>query len=135
MSLDLRINSEHKPRQLHAEYAAAGRLQVPNFLQADCATELHQELLENQHWYLTYNDGTENYESDAAQFHALPPAQQQRFMHKLYGRARTGFQYLFKQYYITDKTRRATGPPPAPDTGFCEQRRISGVDETIDRQA
>lgn len=97
----LAINPEHDPQALHQAFTATGRLQVPNFLQADSAEYLSQLITGNDTWYLSYNEGDQNYESLAADFDALAPVQQHRFMSKLYARARDGFQYCFKQYYIT----------------------------------
>lgn len=136
MTLDLRINSAHDPRHLQQAYAATGRLQVPNFLEADCATQLHRELLANRDWYLTYNEGAENFESEAARFQALSPAQQQRFMANLYARAREGFQYLFKQYYISGAIKRGEQPghPLHPVEDFVNSEGfLSWMRELTDR--
>jgi Rps23 Pro-64 3,4-dihydroxylase Tpa1-like proline 4-hydroxylase len=101
MSTDLLINPALDPARLSADFAASGRLQVPDFLDATTAGYLHRLLQENNDWYLSYNEGSENFESDLAEFAALAPSAQQRFMSNLYGRARQGFQYVFRQYYIS----------------------------------
>ena len=122
MPLSLKINTKHNPDQLQEIYTSNGRLQVPDFLETECARTLYQELRANQTWYLTYNEGGENYESGAEQFNALAPTQQQRFMTKLYGRAQENFQYIFKQYYITQaiKLGEQPGHPLHPVQDFVD---------------
>ena len=110
MTIELQINPAHDPAQLHAAFVQHGRLQIPDFLAAETADHLYRLLGENRQWYLSYNEGGENYESSVAEFEALPPEQQRRFMNKLYGRARDGFQYLFRQYYITQAIRLGENP-------------------------
>ncbi len=110
MSFTLKISADHDARGLQAAFAACGRLQVPNFLEADSAKTLRQLLTSNETWYLTYNEGKENFESGTAEFNALAPAQQQRFMANVYGRARGSFQYLFKQYYISQAIKLGEQP-------------------------
>lgn len=110
MPAQLKISAEHDANQLQQAFVAHGRLQVPNFMDAQSAQQVHQMLKQNQNWYLTYNEGKENYESEAAKFNALAPAQQQRFMSNVYGRAREDFQYIFKQYYITQAIKLGEQP-------------------------
>jgi Rps23 Pro-64 3,4-dihydroxylase Tpa1-like proline 4-hydroxylase len=101
MPTKLLLNPAHDPAALSADYAAGGRLQIPDFLEAQTAGYLYQLLQENSDWYLSYNEGGENFESSLADFEALAPAQQHRFMSNIYSRARDGFQYVFRQYYIS----------------------------------
>ncbi len=106
----MHISPDHDPATLHTAFAAHGRLQIPDFLDADGAAQLWQLLQDNRDWYLSYNEGSENYESDLSEFEALQPLQQQRFMGRLYARAKDQFQYLFHQYYITEVMRRGENP-------------------------
>ena len=50
---------------------------------------------------MAYNEGDNFYESSMEQLNALNPQQRQKFMNNIYSRARTQFQYVFYQYYIT----------------------------------
>jgi SM-20-related protein len=101
MSPPLRINPQLDARALAGAFSAHHRLQVRNFLAEDSADYLYRLLLEHRHWFLTYNEGDQHYESPLAEFLALDAAQRQRFMNAIYQRARGQFQYVFQQYAIT----------------------------------
>ena len=105
MSIELSIQPQHRAEKLSEPLQHRGRLQVPNFLAEHSALELYQLLQEHSHWYLTYNEGQQNYESEESAFSALPTSQQQKFLNNIYSRARENFQYLFKQYYISQAVK------------------------------
>ena len=106
----LAINPDHAPASLARRYADEGKLQIPDFLTRDSADYLYRLLGENTHWYLSYNEGSENYESSLAEFEALSPAHRQQFMSNIYRRAQTDFQYLFRQYYISQAVELGENP-------------------------
>ncbi len=110
MSTELLIHPAHDPAALATAFAAHGRLQIPEFLTTDSAEYLYRLLQENNHWQLSYNEGGENYESSLVEFEALSPANKQRFTSNIYHRARTGFQYLFRQYYISQAVELGEQP-------------------------
>ena len=99
--VDIRINQSLDPGRPHVAFQKTGRLQIPEFFARETAEYLYQLLLDNKTWYLTYNEGQENYESSLTKFQALESLQQQRFMGRIYQRASDQFQYVFNQYYIT----------------------------------
>ena len=101
MSITLEINPKHDLASLNQSLQEKGRLQVPDFFTPETAEYLHKLLVENKHWYMAYNDGSNFYESSMEQLQALSPANRQKFMNGIYHRARTQFQYVFYQYYIT----------------------------------
>lgn len=101
MAITLEINPKHDVASLSKSLQEKGRLQVPDFFTRETAEYLHKLLVENKHWYMAYNDGNNFYESSMEQLRALSPANQQKFMNGIYHRARTQFQYVFYQYYIT----------------------------------
>lgn len=84
-----------------ATLAARGRLQIHDFTTRETADSLHALLRRHNDWYLSYNEGPDNFETSEAEFGALTMEQKHRFTAAVYRRARTGFQYLFKQYYIS----------------------------------
>ena len=100
------INPRHNPESLRTELSRTGRLQIPEFVTGDSANRLHTLLRDHNHWYLTYNEGSENYESSESQYKSLPPQQQHRFMGNIYRRASSGFQYVFWQYYISQAIKQ-----------------------------
>jgi SM-20-related protein len=99
--VNIAINPALDPAVLNQAFREKGRLQVPDFFDRASAEYLYQLLQENETWYLTYNEGQENYESSLAEFRALSPDQQRQFMAQINQRAGSGFQYVFNQYYIT----------------------------------
>lgn len=101
MAPQLEINPNHDPEALARVLQQEGRLQVPDFFTADTADYLHRIHAENKDWYLAYNDGNNFFESSMQQLQALSSQEKQRFMDNIYARARTQFQYVFFQYYIT----------------------------------
>ena len=81
--------------------ASRGRVQIPDFVSPESAETLHGLLQQHEDWYLSYNEGPDNFETSEAEFAALNMEQKHRFTEGVYRRARSGFQYLFKQYYIS----------------------------------
>ncbi len=81
--------------------ASQGRLQIHDFVSSESAKSLHDLLQQHDDWYLSYNEGLDNFETSEAEFAELTMEQKHRFTAGVYRRARSGFQYLFKQYYIS----------------------------------
>lgn len=101
MTTKIDINPGHDLDALNQKLHQNGRLQVPDFFTPESAEYLFQLLVEHKHWYLAYNNGNEYFESSMEQLNALDKQQRQKFMNNIYLRARTQFQYVFNQYYIT----------------------------------
>ena len=101
MAQQLQINEEHDPETLGRILQKEGRLQVANFFSPDTADYLYKIHMENKNWYLAYNEGSSYFESSVEQLQALTPQQRQQFMNSINARARTQFQYVFFQYYIS----------------------------------
>ena len=76
-------------------------MQIHDFASAESAKALHDLLQQHDDWYLSYNEGPDNFETSEVEFAALTMEQKHRFTAGVYRRARSGFQYLFKQYYIS----------------------------------
>lgn len=101
MAEKIEINPDHDLDELARTLHEKGRLQVANFFTDETAEYLFKLLIENKTWYLAYNDGNNFYESSMEQLQALDPRQRHQFMNSIYKRARTQFQYVFNQYYIS----------------------------------
>jgi len=101
MVKNLEINPVHDLSALGQTLQQRGRLQVSDFFTPETAEYLHRLLVENKNWNLAYNEGNQFYESSMSQLQTLPPLKKQQFMQSIYNRARTQFQYVFYQYYIT----------------------------------
>jgi len=101
MTQQLQINEGHDAEALGRTLQQESRLQVTNFFTPDTADYLHKIHTQNKDWYLAYNEGSNYFESSLEQLQALTPQHRQQFMNNIYARARTQFQYVFFQYYIS----------------------------------
>lgn len=101
MAGPITINPTHDLDELSRTLQQNSRLQVPNFFTDESANHLNQLLVDHKHWNLAYNDGHNFYESPAEEIEALAPQQRHQFMNNIFVRARTQFQYMFMQYYIS----------------------------------
>ena len=95
------INPEIDLSSAAATLAGQGRVQIHDFVSPESAETLHGWLHQHEDWYLSYNEGPDNFETSEAEFAALTMEQKHRFTAGVYRRARSGFQHLFKQYYIS----------------------------------
>ncbi len=133
MTQQLKINPDHDPEALGRTLQQVGRLQVSNFLTQDSADYLYKIHMENKDWYLAYNDGKNFYESSRQQIQAVTPQQQQQFMNNIYARARTQFQYVFYQYYITQaiKLKEQPGHPMHQFDEFMNGEEVLNLMRTL----
>ena len=129
MAEQLEINPDLDFDALGRILQEKSRLQVENFFTPDTAEYLHQLLMENKDWYLAYNERDNYYESSMEQLNALNPQQRQKFMNNIYVRARTHFQYVFKQYYITQaiELNEQPGHPMHQMHGFVNSEEVLAV--------
>ena len=95
------INPVIDPSSAAKTLANRGRVQIHDFVSPESSETLYDLLLQHDNWYLSYNEGPNNFETSEAEFAALTMEQKHRFTAGVYRRARSGFQYLFKQYYIS----------------------------------
>ena len=96
-----KINPSHDFEAYGATLQSTGRLQIRDFLVPESAEYLYEIHIGNREWNLTYNEGDNHYESPARDLQGMSAIQKQQFMANIYNRARTQFQYVFYQYYIT----------------------------------
>ena len=95
------INPEIDLSSAVATLASRGRVQIHDFVSPQSAETLHGWLHQHDGWYLSYNEGPDNFETSEAEFASLTMEQKHRFTAGVYRRARSGFQYLFKQHCIS----------------------------------
>jgi len=106
----LEINPNHDWDALARVLQEKRTLQVRNFFTDSTAEYLFKLLVENKTWYLAYNEGDNYYESTEDQLKVLTPQQQQGYMNNIYARARSQFQYVFNQYFITQAIEKNENP-------------------------
>ena len=110
MTQQITINPDHDAHTLGQTLQQVGRLQVRDFFTKDSADYLYKIHMANKDWHLAYNEGSNFYESSIQQMQDVGHQQQQQFMNNIYVRARTQFQYVFYQYYITQAIRLKEQP-------------------------
>ena len=101
MSFKITINPDLDLEEYSKILQNKRRLQIPNLFTKESADYLYQLIVENKDWYLAYNEGNNFFESSMEQLQAVKSEQRQQLMNAIYARARTQFQYVFNQYYIT----------------------------------
>jgi SM-20-related protein len=110
MTQQLTINPDNDLEAFGESLQQSGHLQILDFFTDESADYLHKIHINNEDWNLAYNDGDNFYESPVQQIQAAPPQQKQQLMSSIYARARTQFQYVFYQYYITQAIEQKEQP-------------------------
>ena len=133
MAQEIKLNPDHDAESLGATLRDRGWLQIRDFFTPETAEYLHKMHVENQDWFLAYNDGDNYYESPVQQLQAMPPPQKQQFMNAIYQRARTQFQYVFYQYYITQaiEMNEQPGHPMHAVHEFVNSEEFLGMMRTL----
>lgn len=119
-SLDL----DHAAREL----ATTRRLQLHDFLTDESAQSLHEAIANHRPWFVSFNEGSDNFEILKDDLDRLPPPQQARFRQQVEERATRQFQYLFLQYYVTEMDRRGEGE----DYPLTALQRLMNTPEMLD---
>ena len=100
------LNKDINPEEFASTLQEKGRVQIKNIFSDKTADHLYNLIKQNKTWYLAYNEGDQYYESILQEFEKMPAHLKQQFMNNIYRRARTSFQYLFQQYYITQAVEK-----------------------------
>jgi len=83
-------------------FSARGRVQVEDFLALEDAERLHDSLVREQQWRLTFNVGQKVFEFSPEELNALEPARRKLLDLQVTGGARSGFQYRYHSLRIPD---------------------------------
>lgn len=100
-SLDPRLDASTLAR----EFAARGRIHIPDFLAPDAAGRLFAHLRQRQDWRLVINQGDKIFELDRTAQEALTPAKSAELDAAVYKAARYGFQFRFETIRVPDAHR------------------------------
>lgn len=109
MSIEWAINQSIDHDAAANELATTRRLQVRDFLTDDSARSIHEAISSHSPWFVSFNEGPENYEVLKDDLDRVPAQQRARFRQQVDERAGRQFQYLFLQYYVTEMIRRGEG--------------------------
>lgn len=97
----IKINPGHDFDHYAKILVDKGRVQIPDFFDAETVEKIYSLILGNTVWNLAYNEYDQFYESPKDDFDKAPPQIKNKFMQAIYKRAQAGFQYVFYQYYLT----------------------------------
>lgn len=87
---------------LHGDFERAGRIHVPGFLESEGAQHIHTCLAGDIPWQVTYNEGGANYELPPEELTELSPDDRAKFFAQVFIRARSEFQFLYRQVTVHD---------------------------------
>lgn len=107
----LLINPQLDIDRLASQFAAAGRLHIPDFLAGDGAERLFQDLRGREDWRLVINQGDKLFELDRAAQGALTPEAREALEVAVYRAARTGFQFRFETIRVPDSDAARVADP------------------------
>lgn len=91
--------------RLAAEFAATGRVQIPELLAGDGAANLLADLRGREDWIQVVNSGGKVFELDRAARAALSAGDAERLDAAVQAGARSGFQYRYETIRVDDEAR------------------------------
>jgi len=87
---------------LRGDFAASGRVRIPDFLAPEFAEQTATLLETGIPWKVAFRRGGEAVSMSEAEFAALGPEQQQQLLGAILQQASTEFQYLYSYYKLAD---------------------------------
>jgi SM-20-related protein len=88
--------------RLQQAFARDRRVQIPDFLAPDSATEIARDLKQRQDWRRIVNSGSNVFEFDRATFGALTLEQRDALDNAVHRGARDGFQFRYEAIRVPD---------------------------------
>lgn len=121
-----RLDPQLDADALAERFKVAGRLNIPNFLDPDCASRLHRLLRTSQEWRLVLTQGDKLFELDRSAQAALGTAGKEKLEAAAHAAARYGFQYMFESIRVPDQeeARRQRGDELAAFARFLSSRDV-----------
>jgi Rps23 Pro-64 3,4-dihydroxylase Tpa1-like proline 4-hydroxylase len=115
-----RLNPALDAEALARRFAAAGRINIPDFLEPEGAARLRAMLRAADGWRLVVNQGDKLFELDRAAQAALDAAGRAKLEAAVHAAARYDFQYMFETIRVPDEeaARRAQGDALADFASF-----------------
>lgn len=106
------INPALKTDHLAALYAPKQRIHIPDFLQADFRRELLTEIEAGLPWQVSLDSQGKGINVEYGAFQSLDDAQRRALETRIYAQARTGFQYCYDSYRLSDEVEAGHCPFP-----------------------
>lgn len=105
------INPRLDPLALRSEFAAKGRIHIPDFLQGDTASQLQDFLAKSKSWKVVMNSGDKIFEIDRKLQADIAPTKMRQIEQAIHAQARHGFQFCYETIRVpdADRDRRLSG--------------------------
>lgn len=100
------LNRQLDRAQLAERFRRRGRIHIADVLTEASARRLFYALERETPWKVTFNEGQE-----VLEFDAVSPVERQKITHAAWNRARSRFQYLYRQHHLSHRGE----PYPNPD--------------------
>jgi SM-20-related protein len=120
----------HDPRKLRAVFERYGRLHIPNFLRVSDAEAISAALAGPVPWLRSVNVRGKSYDMGAEAFAAMTPKRAQELETAIAEGGRSGFQYQFDAWRISD-AMEAGQPPKGRLAPLAEVYRLLNGDEFL----
>ncbi len=104
-----RLNPALDHRALAASFAAAGQVQIREFLHPDDAAALHEEMRRREDWKQVVNSGGKVFDLDRPTRAAMSTAQREALDQAVFAGAREGFQHRYEAIRVPDATQERQG--------------------------
>jgi SM-20-related protein len=101
------------PAQLRRVFDRLGRLHIPDILDPRGARRIEQALAGPAPWIRSVNVGAKSYDLGPEAFAAMPPERRQELEAAIAQGARSGFQYQFDTYRLSDLIEGGSPPDGA----------------------
>ncbi|MGC1468681.1 MAG: 2OG-Fe(II) oxygenase family protein [Sphingorhabdus sp.] len=102
MSFAFMLNSALDALALSKTFSAGGHISIPDFLDRDCAIELHEALSTRQDWAWAINAGGHVYDLGREARDAMTAEQRVELDNRINLAARDGFQFRFSSLRVPD---------------------------------
>ena len=110
MNTELSLNDALDVELIRETYSQYGRIHIPEVLKAESAAHLHEALKNEVPWQTHFNNGGKSYDLHDRQLEALSDDDRAQLMAQVTANASTQFQYLFRNYPISDAIEQHNNP-------------------------
>ena len=110
MTIEIRLNDALDLDLIRETYGQFGRIHIPGVLDAGSADLVYNALKDEVPWQTHFNEGEKSYDLHDKQLEALSESDRVQLKNKLTMNAATRFQYLFRNYPVSDAIEQGNNP-------------------------
>ena len=132
MSVNLSLNRRDDGSLLRRRFAAAGRVQIPNFLSAASADALRRALLARQDWRHVISGAATVFEIARTDLDAMPAATRATLEQALHAEATHGFRFRYDLIRVPEPLPPLDGAPDREEDRLLAFARLMNAPTTLD---